>query len=186
MSEKLRLKVTTGAAEGKEMTVDDELVLGREAPGEGMIPGDVEISRQHARIVRGSPTEWRIEDLGSRNGTFVNGHRIDGNELLGAGDAIEVGGTRLVVQVSSPATAETEPEPEPAPLKDTRVGDVPPAAPDPAPLEPEPAPLEPLPPVSLTVDLDPSAGEATISLGPGSDRIRLVFEDGAWRLRSDS
>lgn len=218
MSEKLRLKVTTGAAAGKELLVADELVIGREAPGEGLIADDVEISRQHARISRTPQDEWGVEDLGSRNGTFVNGHRIEGHELLAAGDSIELGGTRLVVQVSSPATApaaapepepapaeepepaaeeEAPPAPEPPPLGDTLVGDVvTDGAPEPevpegevseaeAPEQPEPAepPAAAVPPLSLTVDLDPAAGEAVISLGPGSDSIRLVFDDGAWRLQ---
>src|SRR5687768_8203555 len=130
MSETLRLKITTGAAAGKELLVADELVIGREAPGEGLIADDVEISRQHARISRTPQDEWGVEDLGSRNGTFVNGHRIEGHELLAAGDSIELGGTRLVVQVSSPATAPAAaPEPEPAP-----------------PEEPEPAAEEQAPP----------------------------------------
>jgi pSer/pThr/pTyr-binding forkhead associated (FHA) protein len=219
MSEKLRLKVTTGAAAGRELLVADELVLGREAPGDGNIADDVEMSRQHARITRTNQDEWGIEDLGSRNGTFVNGHQIEKRELLGAGDSIELGGTRLVVQVSAPGTAPAAPEPaepepvleptqeeepapvpEPKPLGDTLVGDVvsgdapePEGMPEPAPeatpapepeiAEPAEPPAPAVAPLSLTVDLDPAAGEAVISLGPGSDSIRLVFDDGAWRLQ---
>jgi pSer/pThr/pTyr-binding forkhead associated (FHA) protein len=242
--ETLRLKVTAGEAAGKELSVGDELVIGREAEGDGKLGDDIEISRKHARISH-TPQGWTVEDLGSRNGTFVNGHRIDQGTLLAAGDAIEVGGTRLVVQVSAPTSAppaapeadapapEPEPEPdepeglgatlvpEPAspptepqppeptePPEQAEAVDEPEAveAPEPEAVEvPEPAapaaveeleelepPEEPddapqgLPPVSLTLDFDPAAGEASISLGDGSDRITLAFEDGAWRLRPES
>ena len=220
MSETLRLKITSGAAAGKELLVADELVIGREAPGDGMIADDVEISRQHARIARTPQDEWGVEDLGSRNGTFLNGHRIERHELLAAGDSIELGGTRMVVQVSSPATAPAAaPEPEPAagavrrrnrrrrkrrprrpsrPLSATRssatwcptgararAAEAPPSPSPPRPRRPSSAdqPAAAVPPLSLTVDLDPAAGEAVISLGPGSDSVRLVFEDGAWRVR---
>src|SRR5688572_27932015 len=139
MSETLRLKITTGAAAGKELLVADELVIGREAPGDGMIADDVEISRQHARIARTPQDEWGVEDLGSRNGTFLNGHRIERHELLAAGDSIELGGTRMVVQVSSPATAPAAaPEPEPEPEPDEAPE---PAAEEEAPPAPEPPAL---------------------------------------------
>lgn len=199
MSANLRLKVTTGEAAGRELLVADELVIGREADGEGQITDDPEISRQHARIARAPDGGWGVEDLGSRNGTFVNGHRIERQELLAAGDAIEVGATRIVVQVSSPAAAPEAASPAPAPEAEPESGQalgatvvggaVPPsplAADEPTEVaEPEPQP-EPAPPVSVMLELDPAAGEATISLGPGSDRVRFVFEDGGWRLRPEA
>ena len=182
----LRLKVTAGEAAGNELSVADELVIGREAPGEGRLQDDIEISRMHARIARTPEGGWAIEDLGSRNGTFVNGHRIERRELLAAGDSIEVGATRLVVQVSAPQTppAATARPPE---LGPTVVGAATPATPSPSPQPPtEPAPEAPtIPPVSLTLELDLAAGEALISLGQGSDRVRLAFEDGAWRVRPE-
>jgi DNA-binding winged helix-turn-helix (wHTH) protein len=65
------------------------------------------ISRHHARIsVQGKTII--LEDLGSLNGTLVNGTRVTGSQSLRAGDRIEIGGETLVV--SSP-TAETIPPP---------------------------------------------------------------------------
>ena len=65
------------------------------------------ISRHHARInVQGKTI--LLQDLESRNGTFVNGIRVTGEQSLRAGDRIEIGGETLVV--SSP-TAETIPPP---------------------------------------------------------------------------
>ena len=187
----LRLKVTAGHAAGRDLSVADELMIGRESSEEGKLGDDVEISRQHARIARTDQGEWAIEDLGSRNGTFVNGHRIDKRELLAAGDAIEVGAARLVVQVSAPTTPhssqpepEPEPEPEPAKLGATLVGEVVPPPSDAEPAEPETSDAEPaIRPVSLSLELDLAAGQVSISLGEGSDQARFVFEDGVWRLR---
>jgi transcriptional regulator of acetoin/glycerol metabolism len=52
------------------------LVIGRAAFGGGAIDDD-RMSSQHARVLL-SGDRWTIEDLGSRNGTFVNGERIEG------------------------------------------------------------------------------------------------------------
>jgi serine/threonine protein kinase len=59
-------------------------------------PGDLEISRQHARLVRRGGYYW-IEDLGSANGTFVNNLRIFSPQVLKPGDEIRLGCTMLRV-----------------------------------------------------------------------------------------
>ena len=69
------------------------------------VPIDSErVSRLHARIARrgGRVT---VEDLGSRNGTRVNGSKIDGATELTSGDQIEVGPVTAVVSTSSAAAA---------------------------------------------------------------------------------
>ncbi len=53
------------------------------------VPGRF-MSRQHARIVR-TPLEWIVTDEGSRNGTFVNGERIERKRALAVGDTVECG-----------------------------------------------------------------------------------------------
>jgi len=55
---------------------------------------DLEISREHARVVQRGGYYW-IEDIGSANGTFVNGLRIFGPQVLKAGDKIRIGQTIL-------------------------------------------------------------------------------------------
>ena len=82
--------------------MEDEFLIGREAPDEGKLGQDAEISRQHARITH-TGDEYVIEDLGSTNGTFLNGRKISRPEVLSAGDRIQVGATTLVVQVSVPS-----------------------------------------------------------------------------------
>jgi predicted component of type VI protein secretion system len=227
----LRLKVTGGNAAGTEIKVEDDFLIGRNAEGEGKLADDIEISREHARISGSDVGGYVIEDLGSTNGTFVNGHQIREPEPLGAGDVVEVGGTRLVVQVTGPPPAPppTEPGPEER-FAPTRVGAVPtdlldkegaaapatepgpeappteeaapappaeappapPAEAPPAPVaEPPPAPREEPAPtalgrLSLRLDLDLEAGEASIEIEGSSERVELVHEDGRWQLKAPS
>lgn len=64
------------------------------------------VSRRHARIVvRGG--EARVEDLGSKNGTFVEGERVNGTCLLKDGDEIRLGPVALTFKVE-PAAQATE------------------------------------------------------------------------------
>jgi DNA-binding winged helix-turn-helix (wHTH) protein/pSer/pThr/pTyr-binding forkhead associated (FHA) protein len=65
------------------------------------LPGEA-VSRSHARIVR-THDAWYVVDGGSKNGTIVNGRRIE-RELLGDGDVIECGRTHLLFRaaVASP------------------------------------------------------------------------------------
>lgn len=75
----------------REMTV-----IGRRQDCDLMIPLG-EISRKHCRIIRDGET-LRLEDLGSSNGTFHNGRRVQEAELS-AGDTIQVGPVAFVVQL---------------------------------------------------------------------------------------
>jgi predicted component of type VI protein secretion system len=93
-----RLEVVAGRAIGMSILLDDELLIGRHADGAGRLADDDEISRSHARISLDRSGFCAIEDLGSTNGTFVNGLRIAGPQTLSVGDTIELGGTTLVVR----------------------------------------------------------------------------------------
>ena len=109
--EKLRLKIVAGNAAGDTVEVEDELVIGRQAVGAGSLANDIEISRQHAVIRAEADGRFVIEDLGSTNGTYVNGRRVDAPLALEVGDRIEVGASALVVQVGAiqptPASSDT-------------------------------------------------------------------------------
>lgn len=52
------------------------------------------VSEKHARVVYSNGSFW-IEDLGSRNGTFVNGHRIDRKSVLRDGYLVRMGSSML-------------------------------------------------------------------------------------------
>ncbi len=62
---------------------------------------DKMLSRQHARIVRDNNGGLSVEDLGSRNGTFLNGERLMSIQPLKPGDRITVGGVTLKVESES-------------------------------------------------------------------------------------
>ena len=86
----------------REMTV-----IGRRQDCDLMIPLG-EISRKHCRIIRDGDS-LRLEDLGSSNGTFHNGRRVQ-ESVMAAGDTIQVGPVSFVVQIDGvPADDEIQP-----------------------------------------------------------------------------
>ena len=86
------LRALSGPAAGLELEIGDELLLGREAPELERLAHDAELSRRHALISRDESGHLVIEDLGSRNGTSVNGLPVE-REALSAGDRIHAGAT---------------------------------------------------------------------------------------------
>jgi predicted component of type VI protein secretion system len=83
------------------------MVIGRRQDCDLMIPLG-EISRKHCRIIRDEDS-LRLEDLGSSNGTFHNGRRIQ-ETTLEAGDTIQVGPVAFVIQIDGvPADDEIQP-----------------------------------------------------------------------------
>jgi DNA-binding winged helix-turn-helix (wHTH) protein len=65
------------------------------------------VSRQHARILV-SPEGARIEDLGSRNGTYVGGKKIDGPTTLADGDEILIGHVPMTFCLGPGGSTETD------------------------------------------------------------------------------
>lgn len=70
--------------------------IGRSLANEVVIQ-DAEVSRHHASV-EARETEFILSDAGSRNGTFLNGNRIQGPVRLKPGDRIEVGNTQIVFE----------------------------------------------------------------------------------------
>ena len=79
----------------------DRMVIGRAPESDIYISGDELVSRRHAELRR-QGYGWVVTDLGSRNGTHVNGRRIRGSHTVQPGDSIRVGHTTLVLQESAP------------------------------------------------------------------------------------
>jgi hypothetical protein len=88
------LAVVKGGAFGTIYEVGSELTIGR-APGCAITIDDGFASHLHARVAVDESGALRIEDLGSTNGTFVNGERLVAPRPIAFGDRIAVGNTEL-------------------------------------------------------------------------------------------
>jgi len=83
------MQVLAGPETGKVYTVERErTILGRH-PDCDIVLDVAAVSRQHARILR-SGNAYFLEDLGSRNGTFINGRMIQAREMLKEGDRVKI------------------------------------------------------------------------------------------------
>lgn len=98
------LKVRPAESEPFEHPVEgDSLDIGRSTRCDVTI-ADRFLSRRHARLTL-NQGRWKIEDLGSRNGTLINGTRLDGPTEIKDGDVISLSAS--VIYVRQPATRET-------------------------------------------------------------------------------
>ena len=90
MESTYKLIMRAGAEQGKEYPLDkNELVIGRDQ-GSDIVIVDPEVSRRHARLFQQGGS-YVIEDLGSTNGTYVNGQRLSGPYVLRSGELINLG-----------------------------------------------------------------------------------------------
>ncbi|WP_437626990.1 sigma 54-interacting transcriptional regulator [Sorangium sp. So ce1151] len=80
---------------------DGALIVGRSDDADVKLD-TAAVSRRHAKIVV-SGGEIRITDLGSHNGTVVNGERIEGSRTLGSGDVVAIGDTTLMLRREPPS-----------------------------------------------------------------------------------
>ncbi len=90
MQSNFRLVMRSGPSVGKVYPLDkNEMFVGRDLSNDIVI-NDPEISRRHARLfLQGN--SYILEDLGSTNGSFVNGQRLMGPNVLRPGDVITFG-----------------------------------------------------------------------------------------------
>jgi hypothetical protein len=82
----------------------DRVAMGSTEDNDVAVPWDATVSKLHAVLER-YRSGWCVRDLGSRNGTFVNGERISGEQVLRPGDEILAGETRMLFRISAPALA---------------------------------------------------------------------------------
>jgi hypothetical protein len=155
MTSSYRLIERTGPNPGATFEgTQDVSTMGRDVTNE-VVLSDSEVSRQHSRITR-TPGGFVLEDLGSTNGTFINGERLVAPRILSPGDLVGLGenvtltfemesteaaATGLAPAAGRPATAsppppprqvQTPPSPPPAPAMEPAR----PAAPSPGPSDP--------------------------------------------------
>ncbi|MGH3135222.1 MAG: FHA domain-containing protein [Gaiellaceae bacterium] len=83
--------------QGGTIEVTAATIVGRDAGSEIRLDRDEFVSAQHARIEPRIDGTW-IDDLGSTNGTFVNGSRVKKARALRSGDVVRIGETELRLQ----------------------------------------------------------------------------------------
>jgi len=90
MASQFQLIMRSGPTPGAAFTLEgDQITIGRDSVNEVVI-NDAEISRRHARLTfQGG--KYVLEDLGSTNGTFVNGQRLAGPRVLKPGEVVSFG-----------------------------------------------------------------------------------------------
>jgi pSer/pThr/pTyr-binding forkhead associated (FHA) protein len=100
----VKLIVVSGKSAGRSIAVKRSKFLIGRADECDIRPLSEEVSRRHCAIIVG-PESVFVEDLGSRNGTFVNGERIAERTQVTDGDAVRVGSLELRVSCTRQAAA---------------------------------------------------------------------------------
>jgi len=95
-----KLVIRQGPKPNQTFELDKEVYsIGREV-GNDLVIEDAQVSRRHARLTQ-QGNSYLLEDLGSTNGTFVNGSRVTAPVLLANGDLIGLADT-VVIAVQAP------------------------------------------------------------------------------------
>lgn len=121
------LKVLEGAKTGAKIAVKKaEFIIGRSQKCH-LCAGSSAISRQHCAILR-QDNRVTVKDLGSRNGTLVNGEKIAAETELASGDEIIVGPLKFLVTISTGLNSEKKPSVKSVAEAVARAADTPPAS----------------------------------------------------------
>lgn len=95
-----------GPLEGQRWKIKSELTLGRDSDCDIIIPLR-QVSRRHSRIIPG-PEGAIVEDLGSKNGTYVNSQMVQNRVTLQDGDELQISLAQHFIYLSSDATMPLE------------------------------------------------------------------------------
>ncbi len=103
-----RLIIT--AADGQSRSIPlskDVYIIGRDDDRDVVLPGSSKVSRSHARLERSFDGKYRLIDLGSTNGTFVNEQRLPANspEAIAPGQQFRIGDYWLQIEQANRAVA---------------------------------------------------------------------------------
>ncbi len=162
-----RFIVRTGPNPGMVFELTEEVLMAGRDVTNDIVIGDAEMSRQHARLTR-TPGGYVLEDLGSTNGTFVNGERLMAPRVLNPGDLVGMGETvTMTFDAVSPESAETVARPTAGPAK---------AA---APVQPVAPPVQQMaPPVQQAVPHAVAAAPGVAPAAPPKSRTTLALAIG--------
>ena len=97
-ADELRLRVLSGPSAGVEIALprDQPVSVGR-APDNRLVLVDQDVSGRHAEL-RATPSGVQLLDVGSRNGTWVDGQRTTGSVVVSERSRIQLGGSRIAVE----------------------------------------------------------------------------------------
>ncbi|MFL7869802.1 MAG: FHA domain-containing protein [Anaerolineales bacterium] len=150
-----QLTMRSGPNPGTVYALDsDQISIGRDSSSEITV-NDAEVSRRHSRLTfQGG--KYVLEDLGSTNGTFVNGQRLTGPHVLKSGEVISLGEQIVFVyeavesdpgatMISPRSTAAPRPVTTPPPAPQAYAGQVPAGQPE------EVAPPKKINPVPIAI-----------------------------------
>lgn len=102
----MKLVVEQGERAGQEFRLSRPSIFIGRGEDSDIVLAEQGVSRRHARLAQG-PQGWTVTDLGTTNGTFVNGRRIPDSEPIPVqpGDRLSIGSSVLALQQVSPAPA---------------------------------------------------------------------------------
>lgn len=107
-SEKYLIQFTGGTKQNQTEAFDftkNELTFGRDEKNDIQFDAqaDLTVSREHGRIIKKAEDCFLIADNDSRNGTYVNGRKVNGTILLNPGDEVQLGvnGPRFIFNLQS-------------------------------------------------------------------------------------
>jgi len=96
------LDVSSAVNGGRRQLTGDRFVIGRSPLSDVVLTGDAQVSRTHAVLER-IADRWIVRDVGSRNGTYVNGQLVRDPVRLQPGDELRIGKSLLVLKAQRPA-----------------------------------------------------------------------------------
>jgi predicted component of type VI protein secretion system len=172
----MRLTFRSGERAGETVDLGGErLVVGREETCD-LVLSDEKVSRRHAVLERFPDGRYALRDLGSANGTFVDGTRIAAPVVLEGGEELRLGSVLLAVSAPEPVAARPT----------VAAGATPTLTAGPAPTLPaEPPPAvqaEPAPPAAVPPAAEAPPAEAAEPPAPSGERPRLLSGGGKWIL----